>query len=323
MAGMRIVKQMKMDGPPHIMYAAINEWTSRVACGMPIYEGIFDNVISIPAGCETTECLIEFLSRRLSNLDFDRIILGCLFDVDIDKLAESLGWNNSSYYSAAFHDYYKEVIGNRLLQELPRESAEYYRAYSIEESILPLVSTLDKNKHNISIHPLSTRKYGAIYPEAMEIIVDALYEKYNVIVLGTEFQLYSNNLYGGIYNSSPHDINAIRKSKFIEKCYDWIGLSPLKQLSIMKRCNYNIISTTGAHVWSYLYDLPMIVINGGEWECMYYEQFCRSLSHIDCLCERFPCKDDTRMSKCKDVPICYASGINIDGLMNYIGGIGI
>ena len=124
---------------------------------------------------------------------------------------------------------------------------------------------------------------------------------YNVIVLGLETDQYKE---------IDWDLRAALADYGL---FDWIGLGPLKQIEVMRRCKVTIMTPTGAVVLPVIYGVPSICISGGEWPVDYWDRISEPFHVVPCLCDYHPC-NTRRPYKCSKRPECLAEAINVEGL---------
>lgn len=293
--------------PMSVVYGFSHERDVWVNGLMYAAEGIIDHCLGFPSELQpNVSALSKFMMNRLPVRAYDRIVLGWCLDVDVNVLLSSLRYTNL-YSIEASYNYYQSTFQLPVQKIDCLVNSEFYRAHSIKESVDRLWGQV--HRPAIAIHPFSTRVHSAISYLGFTRIVQALTPTYDVIILGTQHPYYQLSL---------------RLCDAAQSCLDWVGLSPLKQLEVMRRCQATLISTTGAVIWSF-HHIPIVCINAGEWSTEYFARYTPSLHLVNCRCDRFPCDGSTgheRYEKCKSIPQCLDAEIDIDSIMEAIQKVG-
>jgi len=270
-------------------------------------EGIVDAFHVIPdAAIIDANLMCTFLDQEFRHINFDTLILGWCFDLDINEVLQNTNclsqidtlWSISHSCGEMF-----QAQGVPVKIPTPIESGEYYRAGSISKVVDRLWKTLPISDRYLAIHPISTRPFSQLSPSVVSKLADCLDSV--IILLGTDIGYYASTF-------DPH-FHIDHKQVF-----DWIGLGPLKQLEVMRRCDLTITTPTGAIVWPMLYEIPTLCIQGGEWSVAHWMKFSDKLMSFDTACDLFPCDQGIRYPKCHTKPQCLGSDLDVNNLARFI-----
>ena len=311
MLGNRQLKTLRETQPPFLLDVVQLGKDIALTGMMGMYEGLVDTFHLMPDGCGShEEDYAKYLDAEFSRVKFDRLLLGWFYDISVKNIIDQATPLDSlrQIYALANHNGYT--------QELPgidtvhyEETVDYFYAWSVDQAVEQLISTLP-DKPIIAIHPFSTRPHSLLTAVGIHKVAQAL-DEYQLVALGVDTGFYSEY--------TPVGYTGIFKHAGI---INFMGLSPLKQLGIMKHCKLTIVTPTGAIVWPLLYGIKTICIDGGEWSANHWMKTSDKLIPCRTTCDMFPCDGNEathmRYPKCESIPMCLGEDIDTELLKRVI-----
>lgn len=303
--GTRLIKQLKKTHPYSALTVMKHSHDVMLTSSILYTEGIADSFVALPLdeGIKNEAVSLSNFFNRWFIEKFDRIILGwCYEPYPIDELFDRTNAFRDCknvYAETGYDDLYKNSAYDiqpieSLYPELVN-SSDHFLAWSLDDALKGLYAQLDPEKPIVAIHPISTRVFSRFTSKGLENIAKLLSDDYSLIALGQLGRFYKD--------CAPDWLFPCLEANGY---YNWIGLSPLKQLAVMRHQNTlaTIITPCGAMNWALLYSIPTIMINGGELRGNYWAEKNASIQLLDVQCDRIGCNDKTRYEACKHEPQC-------------------
>ena len=293
----RVLRGWKRAHPESVVYHVAHPQVSDAFGAQLVFEGLVDSTLTSIRASDREDVLNDVweLSDRLSSVTFDMAIFARCYGVPPAVLVVAF---RAKKLLAAYctKDTWKHLSPDPPL--FAENMGEEARALDIEESIASLSGILGSSV--VALFPYTTRPYSTVHEKVWRRIAQMLLDRgHDVLLLGKSLPTWlprANKLehWESLCESTKHAFEDL-------PIFSAMGWSSPKQVLLLRRCRFAVVTMTGASMLPTLYEVPCLTIEAGDNDVAaeILRAYDRPLASYRSACERFPCSRLGMLSQCR------------------------